>query len=258
MGKFINVDEDCIKYLVMSGLNSTEICKNLNISRSVLFKRMKTAGISFRDYSYFNTTIFDTIDTEEKAYWLGFLYADGYVCGYHYQVELSLSSVDIDHLFKFKYFLNDIRSEDVIKISKVKNRYTRSRYIVGDQHFHERLVELGCTPNKSLTLKFPNRTIFNSEDLVFDFIRGYLDGDGCLYSSKGRLAIEIIGTYGFLEGIREYFPNFSIPKKDNRSSCYRITCSRRNADTISKRLYENSSIYLTRKYLKFAELCRDT
>lgn len=257
MGKFIDVDENCIRNLIMSGLNSAEICKNLHISRSVLFKRMKVIGISFKDYKYFNINIFDQIDTEEKAYWLGFLYADGYVCGYHYQVELSLSSIDMDHLIKFKYFLNDVRDNSVIKTSKVKNRYSRARYIIGDRHFHEKLVELGCVPNKSLILKFPDKTIFSSENLIFDFIRGYIDGDGCLYSNKGRLAIDITGTDQFLEGIRGYFPEFSTPKKDSRSNCYRITCSHRNADIISKRLYENSSIYLTRKYLKFAELCRN-
>ena len=45
--------------------------------------------------------IFETIDTEEKAYWLGFMYADGYIGASRYSVGINLSLKDIDHLKKF-------------------------------------------------------------------------------------------------------------------------------------------------------------
>ena len=46
----------------------------------------------------FNECSFDTIDTEEKAYWLGFMYADGYISSKNNQIGLSLAVKDIEHL----------------------------------------------------------------------------------------------------------------------------------------------------------------
>lgn len=43
-------------------------------------------------------TYFENIDTEEKAYWLGFLYADGYVNANEDKIELCLAEKDFHHL----------------------------------------------------------------------------------------------------------------------------------------------------------------
>ena len=56
------------------------------------------------DDNYFNL-----IDTEEKAYWLGFLYADGYVRmkdSRSGQLKLKLSSKDRDHIILFNKCLS--------------------------------------------------------------------------------------------------------------------------------------------------------
>ena len=50
-------------------------------------------------------THFENIDTEEKAYWLGFLYADGYVNANEDKIELCLAEKDFHHLEKFKNFI---------------------------------------------------------------------------------------------------------------------------------------------------------
>ena len=38
-----------------------------------------------------NSNVFEKIDTEEKAYWLGFLYADGYINEEHNFITLVLA-----------------------------------------------------------------------------------------------------------------------------------------------------------------------
>ena len=63
----------------------------------------------------FSESIFQTIDSPEKAYWLGFLYADGYN-SYKGIVSLCLNEEDVDHLEKFKKILN---AKD-IKLQKKK------------------------------------------------------------------------------------------------------------------------------------------
>lgn len=119
------------------------------------------------------------------------------------------------------------------------------------------MCELGCIPNKSLTLTFPDLNIFKYEYLIYDFIRGYVDGDGNISPSRGYIQISIFGTENFLLGIRKYFPDFSYPKKDKRSNVFFIRSSHKKAEKISSKLYKNATIFLDRKYSKFAELCRN-
>ena len=203
----------------------------------------------------FDNTVFDIIDTEEKAYWLGFLYADGYISSTNNTVELSLKSTDYEHLNKFKVFLQ-YRGD--VKISSIKCKdksYSRCRLSVTDKHFHDRLVRLGCIPKKSLILKFPSLNIFSNKDLVIDFIRGYIDGDGCLsFTSNGRLTIQIVGTKEFLDGIISVFPQiFSKRRKDKRSlnNTYTLDCACSKADYVASKLYEKATIYLDRKYERY-------
>ena len=56
-----------------------------------------------------NENFFDELN-EKSAYWLGFLYADGYVSSYENSIGISLKSEDINHLEKFKNFLNSINN----------------------------------------------------------------------------------------------------------------------------------------------------
>lgn len=54
---------------------------------------------------YIVDDVFEKIDTEEKAYWLGFLFADGYVGTNDNSVGLGLAIKDIEHVKKFKKFI---------------------------------------------------------------------------------------------------------------------------------------------------------
>ena len=74
-------------------------------------------------YSY-DSNFFEKIDSEAKAYWLGFLYADGYIHRNYkngkiksMSLELSLKSEDRAHL---ENFLRDIRSNVPIKDKVIK------------------------------------------------------------------------------------------------------------------------------------------
>lgn len=87
-----------------SGKGVTEIGITLGIDRTAVSRNLKKLGYdTSRNPLYKN--IFETIDTEEKAYWLGFLYADGYVSKYS-QIEVSLAPEDEGHLMKLKSFVN--------------------------------------------------------------------------------------------------------------------------------------------------------
>ena len=264
MGKYKEVTKELIE-LVKQKKSGREISEILGINYVTVHKKLRKLGIHLYNYHNelkFDDTVFDIIDTEEKAYWLGFLYADGSVISYNNSVELSLKGSDIEHLKKFNTFL---KNKKEVKLSKTRcnnKEFTRCRVIVTSKHFHEQLINLGCIPNKSLVLTFPDKSIFQSEDLLIPFIRGYVDGDGCLsYTKSGRLVLGIIGTKEFLQGICNILDKDKIIRtKDKRhpnSNTYQISWSSNNADKIAAILYKNANIYLQRKYDRFAVLYRN-
>jgi transcriptional regulator with XRE-family HTH domain len=241
------------------GYTQKEMAKKLNVCRTTVQRALKKLHLSTPNYHNalkFDNTVFDCIDSEEKAYWLGFLYADGNVSSTINNVELSLSAADADHLEKYRKFL---KNESPIKISNVTcngKNYLRCRLSVSNKHFKKQLISLGCTPNKSLNLIFP-KGIFKEDDLKYHFIRGYVDGDGCIsFTSSGRLNLQIIGTKEFLHAIKEVFPEFSKLMQDKRwkNNTYCMSCNCNNADKVITKLYKNSNIYLQRKYDRIAVL----
>ncbi len=221
---------------------------------------------------FVNQNYFDVIDNEWKAYWLGFLYADGtnriaYNEKKHkmsYTVKLGLCAEDKNHLEKFK---NSIQSESPIKDRMVKFNgkiYPSCDLSVCNQHFSESLSLLGCVPNKSLILKFPT---FNQvpDNLIRHFIRGYFDGDGCIHINLKERNVRLLfeGTEDFLTHIRDIlYKNLNVKYaviEKSQSKAYRINYGKyADVELIYKYLYKNCNIYLDRKLKKFDTLyCLD-
>ena len=138
---------------------------------------------------YYNEDYFKKIDTAEKAYWLGFLYADGCITRFYrneklksMSLELTLQDEDCDHLIKFK---NALESNVPIQHKIINRKYKSDRIVINCTSMCRDLIKLGCTPVKSLTLEFPNNDIL-PEEYVRDFIRGYFDGDGGVSYTEGE------------------------------------------------------------------------
>lgn len=257
--KLSSLTKELFENYIKDGLTVTKIGKLFNVSTASVSQKAKKLGITFPKKETFDINIFDTIDTEEKAYWLGFLYADGcvYNSPHHYILSLSLKSSDYNHVKKFKDFLKDKRDNSIIKNSTISRKdkiYEESRYVICSKHLVEKLSNYGCIPRKSLKLTFPNENIFKEKNLIIDFIRGYIDGDGCLCKKHNRLYISILGTFEFLSGVKKYFPVFSSIRK--HGNIYVVECGCGSADKIAMTLYNNATIYLDRKFIKFTQLCK--
>ena len=247
----------------------TTFCKKWHLCLSHFTKYLKKNGVfvvNHQNELKFNENIFDVIDTEEKAYWLGFLFADGYISSKQnkktdYQFELSLKGEDVNHLHKFNQFMG--HKYDNVKIGNVKCNgkiFTRCRWGVRNRHLQETLNSYGCTPRKSLTLQFPDINIFQSEDLIRHFIRGYFDGDGCVswYNKKHTApSISILSTESFLKHIREYskiWGSIYLASKRN-VFVYNVSSSKRGLKFLHY-MYDNASIYLDRKFDRYLYFCR--
>lgn len=138
------------------------------------------------------------------------------------------------------------------------------KWFVKNVHLWNTLNSYGCTPRKSLVLKFPNESIFKDTSLIKHFIRGYVDGDGTLtYTDKEHKHPEfsVLGTEDFLEGAKRYLPikfDYKLSYNDKQQSLItrKLQINGYNAKEICDFLYEDSKIYLTRKYNKYLEFCR--
>ena len=229
----------------------------------------------------YDDTIFDTIDTEEKAYWLGFIYADGTISSFplegkpKYTFELALSINDKEHLEKFARFVKRTAPVSDKIVKRDDKEYHACRICINSKHLWETLNSYGCTPRKSLTLKWPDENIFKDKSLIIHFIRGYFDGDGSLgiydttqscngikYEYKeNKCRLGFLGTPDFLQGIVDYF---IVPKNIKSKGtekypdkAYALDYATREAFYVGFCMYNNCNIYLERKYNKFKnEFCR--
>ena len=268
-----DIEKDIIP-LLEQGYSLTEISKKVNNTRNAISRYLKKAGyqvINRQNETKFNETIFDIIDTEEKAYWLGFMYADGCISSprknskKEYSIELSLSLVDIEHLYKFQNFLQF--NHDRVKYSKIQlngKDHFRCRFSFSNKHVWEVLNNYGCTPNKSLTLDFPSEDIFFNKDkkLIISFIKGYFEGDGCLsyikhQTKKGErysVVSSVLGTKDFLEktaeylGVKKSMLQANKNKSNSSGKTYTLFIRQKQTQKILHLFYDDSKVHLDRKY----------
>lgn len=239
------------------------------ITFSYLSEKYKIAATPFKKYYIehygkkcwrANNCVFDNIDTEEKAYWLGFIYADGCISSSpineshkykQYTFEIGLQISDKNHLEKLKIFFN-------FK-GNVEETDTMCRLRINDDHLWNTLNNYGCTPRKSLTLQFPNENIFSDKSLIRHFIRGYWDGDGCLsFKRKNYPCISVIGTNMFINTLIKYLPieGKTYQNTESNTITKKLMYNGDNAFAITNYLYNNSNIYLNRKYDIYKAFCR--
>ena len=222
---------------------------------------MRNDSEKSRKYSY-NKDLFKVIDTEEKAYWLGFIYADGYIVNgikgkNNDSLGITLSNKDKEHIEKFK---KSIDSNHPIRIYKSKYGSNSARIIIQDEELVADLIELGVLRNKSLILKFPTTDVVD-KSLIYHFIRGYFDGDGS-FKKKGQKLngydFSVLGTIEFLTELRTYLGvDNEIRKcnKNNDSNNYHLTFGgNRKVKQVANMLYGNANIYLDRKYKRYREI----
>ena len=263
----INIDLNTLIEEYNSGKSLAQIGKEYGNTYHALSKMLKDNGVEVvnrQNISRFNEHVFDIIDTEEKAYWLGFIYADGCIASHKkdaklkYTFEITISKEDKEHLNKFNKFMQYNGDNVKEKLVKYKGEIrTYYRWSVNNKHLWETLNSFGCTPNKSLTLNFPNESIFTEKSLIRHFVRGYFDGDGCIsYNDKRhqRPCCSVIGTKDFLNNLQKLVLGDSLKLTNNHgkskeTKVYTLNCTK--AEAFIYILYYKSNIYLDRKYNLF-------
>lgn len=238
---------DLTKMLICSKSYVQKYSKILNTKRRIP-PRCKPRKYQVNDNFFKRWTV-------ESAYLLGFIAADGNVSSN--RLTFSICIKDFNQLDKIKKILN---ANNPIKDYVARERYPQRSLRITSKTICEDLARFGVLPHKSLSLNWlsvvPN-------ELVFHFIRGYFDGDGCLSirSNRRNANLIILGTHNFLWGIKSCFddvfgkPRGCISKKSNsKIFCYQLAgniCLKAFLDLV----YSNSTetIRLDRKFNKYLE-----
>ena len=228
------------------------------VSRTVIKRILKTQceGLIIRDrtskYKY-QQDIFETINTAEKAYWLGFLASDG--CNYQREcnasIILNLHKKDIGHLEKFNQFCHtDAEIKLYIGYEGFSNQTPMCKITLNSKKISNDLIDKGILPNKSLILQPPHIL----EEFYKPFILGYFDGDGSISKSSqyNNYSISIQGTKEILTWICEVLDWDAKLEKRNINSnnnSYYIRCGGTNKPyQILNQLYNSCEIHLDRKF----------
>lgn len=211
---------------------------------------MRKMEFSPRRYSC-DHSFFDSIDTEAKAYWLGFIAADGSISSTSDTLVLHLSSKDDEHL---ENFLAMVQSDHPVK------HYTRKEQIMSHLQIQspnmvQALSEYGVVPRKTLTLTWPKQL---DPDLRRHYLRGYFDGDGCFCVSTNSsptkqpsLSWRVLGTEEWcLEAQRYLIDSVGVRKTKlvHQTKAYLLGYGgNRQCRRIFHLMYDDATVWLPRK-----------
>lgn len=249
--------EDITK-LYNNGKNAKEIGEMIGVKRDSLARWLKQrpeiVWRGKRSYKI-NESYFD-VASQNVAYFLGFICADGHVHKYGCEIELQIGDIDILEKFKKELDYNGPITFSTKTTSKGKIRnYCRLR--ISSKKIAEKLMSFGILSDKTFLLGFNLDIIKNN---LSHFMRGFFDGDGCLCScflkdGYWRHIVTIVAEKEFshkLKDMIEAATGISFRLKENRKV---INCLVLESHPLIKKflewIYDNADVKLNRKYQKY-------
>lgn len=235
-----------------------EIGEILGRKEQAIRSKLHFLGLK-KEIHHCNYNYFSVIDTEEKAYWLGFIYADGNVNKAQNTLTINLQAGDRGHLAKLNKCLEGNYSVKVTEDIRGDKTYWNARLSVYSTKLVKDLINKGVVPNKTSIITFPKI----QNDLVRHFVRGYFDGDGTICERKHKkrssdLACSFTcGNQTFLESIRKILFENNINSyivQTNENKTYLSLAGLQNPDNFLKYIYKDATIYLDRKFEKMEHL----
>lgn len=255
-------EKDFLKANYMQ-MSKHELAEILNRSPDAI--QIKASRYGFKKYPYYcDYHYFDQIDTEEKAYWLGFLTADGWISKNKKNnagvVGIELQYGDIGHLKKFNKSIkgNYQITDRWVACGASTDKESKTHHCcirIFSLMMYEALSKLGFDNEKSYHVNIPDI----SEELIRHYLRGYFDGDGCFCLTNKSF------TVGFISASKPLFDDVCRILESNtikyhtheytsdyNTKMYRIYVYDKNSKLrLLDYMYQNCQIYLDRKYKKY-------
>ena len=238
----------------------THYAKKLGVTGPAIRMWFKKAGIKAipqsilqRKYKV-DEEYFNNVDSQDKAYIIGFLYADGWNSESREAVYLSLKEED-------KYILDSMTrllqpKKPLRFIKKRKDSYSNSyRLCIENLAISKQLKSLGVLGCKTFLLKFPE---WLESKLIPHFIRGYMDGDGWV----GVKSCSLVGTTDFCAYISKILSTrlgittYTRTRHPDRNHNIRQLEVNGRLQTIKflDWIYKNANLYLFRKYDRYQDM----
>lgn len=247
-------------------MKTSDISKMLNRTSSAIELKARRLGLKKYPYTC-DYHYFDDIDTEEKAYWLGFLTADGWINKNDKNnagvTGMELQYGDINHLKKFnKSIGGNYQITDRWRTCSLSNNKDKKNHMCCIRIFsltmYNSLVDKGFTKDKSYDYHIP----YLREDLIKHYIRGYFDGDGCLCFTNKSFHINFTTASKMLnDDIAKtlQLENFNLSKSsyvsDFGTTIYQLNiCRQQDKINFLDWIYGDANIYLDRKYKKYLKV----
>ena len=245
--------------MYQDGIGAGPIQRKYHCSQRTVFKILDSNNIEHHNkgskspYS-FDEHFLDALDSPDKLYLLGWLFSDGSVNSQENLVTIGLSIRDIEILEKLN---SKIKSNRKIEVDEEVATLKMT-----SKHFKDRLIELGCIPNKSLVLTFPEYLIDNP--YLNSFILGFFDGDGGISNKTNKngnvsTSLSFTSTKMFNERLKEVLKNKLNLKHlklrpGQDSQVWILTLNvREEANILLNWMYKDATLYLNRKHKKFLQ-----
>lgn len=250
---------DEIRRLYLEGQSHKQIGACFGVSKrtiAAILKRLRVKPRGHQLYQY-RTDFFSTIDSPAKAYFLGLMFTDGTIDRNERVAKITLQDRDAYILDRFatEVFLDKRPPlyQDDHDYHAYGGRRRRKRALkMSCCPLVQDLMRLGCVPNKSLILRFP-AIILKDVGLLWHFIRGLIDGDGCLSRAGGHFIVSYTGSNAMVKALNLILGRLGVKSYhhvDGRIRRLRIAA--RSRDSFLARLYIDSmGLRLERKYLVF-------
>lgn len=219
--KIMNMTKEELSLALQNKKSWRDILRDINVivngnNLVVLKQRLKEFELEFTPISrnpLLKTDIFEKIDCKEKAYWIGFLMADGYVTDR--KIVLRLSIKDEEQVIRFVNFIGGETNN--IRRFIDPNGYSMIEFNVTNYKMTSDLNKLGCKSPKAKSLKL---LTFHKEVYTLAFLMGFYDGDG-----QEHNASVCSGSLYFLSEIKKKYKLTSKIRLliNNWGRCYELS-----------------------------------
>lgn len=198
-------------------LSTKKIAEIIGVSDRTVAKMLVDNGVTLRPSGYIskvkNHSYFHDIDTEEKAYWLGWMMSDGSIVRHHSRKDRSLN-ISMCQKSECGYIIENFAKAISADKSIVRSYHRiyngKDRYITqisfASQEMAEDLMSHGVCCDKTEKQIMPKI----EEKLIKYFIRGYFEGNGSVYISQGKIHVAFYGSNQIITDIRDFMYNNGI------------------------------------------------